>query len=372
MRRVLLGLLLIGCVKKERVVLDPTLPDGIGITAMEPAAQIEDGASSQDPTIRGLALGWKLRSVPSGELTRWVMQGTYDPDVWVQRQVTTSLLQRLDEPVVREMLGDYLKRGASDPYVRGHVAMALGDAGYAEADGVMGAWRGQDEWKVPPLALAALVRGETDALAALDASLRSAPLRDDDVFFVALGQSNIASLAPAAEAASALAEDLTVVRLSFARGLLGDAEGGAGWKLALRHPDQVVQQDAVSLLLALDPSDRDAWVAMAGKARDPGVREAAKLIGKPSGDRLTKALASEDVFVRLIAGELLLEVPAADASSATAAALMDDTPEVRRAGLRSVAAHRLTSHKSAATALLRDPREEVRVAAAGALLVLGE
>lgn len=370
MKRLLLALLLVGCAKKERFVLDPTLPDGIGIEAMEPAAQLEEGAASPEPTVRGIALGWKLRSVPSSELVRWVMQGTYDPDVWVQRQVAGALLSRLDEPTVREMLKDYLTRSASDPYVRAHVAMALGDAGYSEADAIMGTWRSEEDWRVPPLALAALVRGETDALAALDASLRSAPLRDDDVFFVALGRSNISSLAGAAADASLLAEQLTVVRLSFARGLLGDADGGAEWKSALKSPDAVVQQDAVALLLSLPQAERGSWVALATKARDPAVRDAAKLIARPSGERLAKALSHQDTFVRVVASELLLEIPASEAGVATAVALRDDVPEVRRAALRSVAEHKLEDQAASARALLRDPRVEVRVAAAGALMVL--
>jgi hypothetical protein len=365
-----LALLLAGCARKDKVSLDPTLPDGKAVAVGTPDEVLDEAASASDPTLRGIALYWRLVGVDAAELTRWVMQGTYDPEVWVQRQVADALLQRLDVSQVREMLGDYVGRAAGDPYVRGRVARGLAAASLPEASAIEGTWRRVETWKGAPLALAALQIGDAEAITVIGAALRSAEVRDDDEFFAAVGQSGMPDLAEAAAAGAALAEDATAVRLSLLRGLLGDGPGAKVWRDALRDADGRVQQDAVGLLLPLPPELRAQWAAEAKRASDKAAKEMAALFASPSGDRLVKAAKHDSAVVRRLVQVLARELTGAEAAPVVALGLRDDDHDVRRGALRIAALLGVTSERATIEALARDPRREVRVAAAGALLVL--
>ncbi len=363
--------MLAACGSARGLAPEVALPDGDAIVVADPSTQLEEAAGDPSPSIRALALRYKVATAPPEQLTRWAMQGGYDPDVYVQRAVIDALVRRLSEPAVRGQLTDYIGRASADPYARGFAARSLLAAGDADAaSGLLGAWRDQSPFRSAPLALAAALLGEDDARSALHMVLATGELRDDDEFFVALGLSGEADLEAPAEAGRAVAEEELATRLDFALALMGNSTGEAGWRAALKDPDPRVGQDALELVLALPADLRASWGARARVAKDKGVKQAAAVIARPTLELLMRATRSEDPFVRVVAARLTADLEPDLATSVLAALLRDEDLEVRRLALDSTGRLALSSLKPYVAELLRDPREDVRIAAAGVWTVL--
>lgn len=364
----MLALGLSACAAKRQAELDTPFSDAVTIEAAAPEQVLEAGVASEDPAVRGRALAWRVRAAPSAELGRWVMQGSYDPDPWVQSLVVEAMLTRLHEPVVREALLGLCTRGATDPLVRAEAArrwLAQGDPAALEA--LKTGWELGPLSRVGPLALVALRLGVTEAQAGVEAALRRGALGEQVGLLVWAAQGADPGVVAAFEEGAARAEESTALRYAFALGVAGLSAGGAPWTAALRDPDADLQRDALELVTALPAPERVTWARRASQAADPGVREAAAVLARPGADHLGRALRSSDDFVREIASGALSELAVEAATPLLRVALVDEASVVR---LRAAeAAGRLGARgvEGQLAALLTDEREEVRVAAAGAL-----
>lgn len=371
---VVLGALSGGCAGSRGLPVDTTLPDG-EILEVQPAQEaLEAFAADPDPGTRGRALAAIVRHATGDERTRWLMQGTYDPDPWVQRAVVTTLLDTLDAPDSRAALQEYVLRGSADPYVRAQAAHRLLDAGLSEGlEDLRTAWQGREGWRAAPLALVALRMGEEAAFLPLSLALSQADVRDDASFIVALGRYGPNTLvAPLTQGANWAEEELAT-RLAFARGLLGDPSGEALWQARLASDDGFVRRDAFDLVLAMPTDARSGLAASARRAigrTDAPLATLAALVAKPTAGTLKSALRAEDPYVLLGTLRLLQEQPPLRDPLWVATLLLDEVPAVRVAAAETAGVMGAVALRGALEALAVDDRSTVRVAAYAALLRL--
>jgi hypothetical protein len=356
--------LAMACAGARVAPLDPSLPDGEVTALLEPRAALEAAVTVDDPVQRGLALAGMVRASSPEELPRWAMQGSYDPDAWVQGKVATALVERAGEPAARVVLQDIVSRVSADPYVRVAVWRAVEGLDLKEA---VGDWRRQPAYRAAPMALLAMHAGEPGAGEVLAAALATGEVRDDAVFLAAVGSSGRADLVPSLTVGATRLEDEMAGPYAFVAALLGDGAGLRAWTAAAKDGDGLAQQDAVELLLGLAGEERRAWAAKlsAGKVAAGGL----KLIRAPSGRALAKAAAGPDPWLQGLALRLLDQVPADERAVVVAAALRSSDDAVRAAACEAAATWRLSSVKAEIDAMRVDERPAVRVAAAAAASV---
>lgn len=359
---------LAGCGARNKAAVDTSLPDGTPIVARTPAELLDEAVGSDDPAVRAVALGARVASAAGGDpLARWAIQGSYDPDPWVQRAVVRALAARLAEPAAVDLLSEYTTRASGDPYVRLEAGTALRDAGHKDAlQPLVGAWTRQPAWRAAPLALLATWAGDGEAPAMLTAAVASGEVRDDRSFVVALGRSGLVDLDPALAQASERLEELGP-RFAFARALLGADAGLAAWAAAQRS-EFASARDTVELLLELPPAERAAWTKRVVVIDDPSARTALSLVRHPSADRLRHALADESPWIRHLAVELAALLDANHAEPVATAALADDFDEVQVGAAALAGQFDLESLRPALTAMLVDDHLVLRTAAAAALV----
>lgn len=359
---------LAGCSARNKGAVDTTLPDGTPLAVRTPAELLDDAAGSDDPAVRAVAMGARVASAASGDaLARWSVQGSHDPDPWVQRAVAQALAARLAEPSAVELLSEYVTRASADPYVRLEAGAALREAGHQDAlQPLVGAWTRQPAWRAAPLALLATWAGDGDAPAMLVAAVASGEVRDDRSFVVALGTSGLMALDPALGEASERLEELAP-RFAFARALLGANTGLAAWAAAQRS-EFASARDTVDLLLELPPAERAAWTRRVVVIDDPTAGTALALVRRPSPDRVRHAMGDGDPWIRHLAVHLASLLDASHAEPVATAGLADDFDEVRVGSAALAGRFDLESLRPVLTAMLVDDHLVVRTAAAGALL----
>jgi HEAT repeat protein len=359
---------LAGCGARNKGLVDTTLPDGTPLAAKTPAELLDDAVGSADPAVRALALSARVASAAGGDaLARWVIQGSHDPDPWVQRAVARALARRLAEPAAVELLGEYVSRASGDPYVRLEAGEALRNAGHQDVlQPLVGSWTRQPAWRAAPLALLATWAGDGDAPAMLTAAVASGEVRDDRSFVVALGRSGLLELDPALAEASERLEELAP-RFAFARVLLGADAGVAAWAAAQRS-EFASARDTIELLLELPPSERAAWAKRVVVIDDPAARAALGMVRHPSADRLRRAMSDESPWVRHLAVELGALLDAGHAEPLATVGLGDDFDEVQVGAAALAGQFDLESLRPTLVAMLVDDHLVLRTAAAGALL----
>lgn len=355
----------VGCAGGRNAPLDASLPDGAVAELVAPRTALEAAATVDDPVQRGLALAGMVRASSADELPRWAMQGSYDPDAWVQAKVASALIERAAEPAARVVLQDIVSRVSADPYVRVAVWRAVEGLDLKEA---VGDWRRQPAYRAAPMALLALHAGEPGAGEILGAALATGEVRDDAVFLAAVGASGRTDLVPSLTVGATRLEDEMAGPYAFVAALLGDGAGLRAWAAAAKDGDSLAQQDAVELLLGLTGEARQTWAGRlsAGKAAIGGL----KLIRAPSGRALMKAAAGEDAWLQGLALRLLDQVPADERGPVVAAALRSTDDAVRAAACEAAATWRVEAVKAEIDALRVDERPAVRVAAAAARAVM--
>lgn len=363
---VLLVSLLGGCAARRKA-LDDSLSDGAPVEVLPAWDALDRFAADPDPSVRARALGSAVAYAPAAQVPRWIMQGSYDPDAWVQGAVVEAMMLRDGEPEVHELLLGFVARGSADPYLRAVVAVRLGSA---TPMSVRGAWGRQPLWRATPLALASWVAGDQPALDVLLAGLREGELRAEPAFLASLVLAEPPGAVEALAAGAARGEEMAPPLL-LAGMLLGDADARVAWQHALADDPAWVGQQALEVALHL-PAERRVTVADAvAKAGDRGVREVADLLRRPNAKGMVRAAGDDDPWVRGMVGALAREIPAEEAAPVAAILIGDATALVRAEGARLVGHHRIRSLGDGVEALAADEAALVRAAAAGALAALG-
>lgn len=338
---------------------------------------MEGAASGLEPTPRARALGLLVARSPSPAGGPWGPRALWDPSPWVQRAGVLALGQRLPETESAALLEGFVARGDVDPYVRSKAAMLLGTD--AAATLVSAAWRSEHEaWRVAPLALAAAVLGDPDAVGALGDALAAGEIGLEVDFLRDVGQSGLTDLLPALRASAAHVEEELALPVAAAQLALGDAAGEQALRKALADPDEELRLEALDYVSRLD---HEAAEALLRKARAHGpdlVRWYADLaLASRHGDALElldTAILEADPEIRALAVRFAAEAYARALGSKRTAkgvrkvlhhALGDPDPSVRVAALRAMSELGLDGEDALVDANLRHGQEAVRIEAAG-------
>ncbi len=339
-----------GCAARRAAALDASLPDDPVVAVPAPSDVLEAGAADEDPVVRAIALGALVLRTDGDARVRWLVQGSYDADPYVQRAVARAALKRSSDPTVLGLLLEFVGRGSADPYVRLEVGRALG-LGTSEApwpSTLAAAWQRQPPWRAGPLALIAVLAGHDEARGALETALASGEVRDDAAFVTALGEVGDAALASALARGAQRFEEEVSLPFAWARARMGDAEGRVTWRRAAGGADVYAALDAIALVMELPGSDR----AAATRGVTPRSAEAraalAAVVGGGEAGPLVRALRGGDAGARTLALEVLA-----------------------RDGLRDPSPRAVEAVRAAVVDALRAEEEGVRVAACGALLAAG-
>ncbi len=355
-----------GCAARLTDAVDTTLPDLNPLPPRTAVELVEEAATDPDPAVRGVALS-ALVGTARADLPRWVMQGSYDPEPWVQRAVVRELIRRLAEPEVVEHAVEYVLRASGDPYVRVEVAAALLGAGHGDRLGpLVGAWRGQPAWRAAPLALLAAWAGDPSARGAMAAAVATSDVRDDRSFVVAMGRTGWTELEPALGQAVERLPELSL-RFSFTAALLGSTGGAEAWARAQRT-EFSAPREAIELVMLLPPEERARWLRSVATLGDASVKAARSIVGRPAPDRLRRALRTGDPWLRHVAVTIAGELAKDQATEIIAAGLVDDFDEVRVGAAALAGRFDAEAARPQLTVMLVEDHRIVRVAAAGALL----
>ena len=387
MRGLLLVLALAGCVRGGVSEVDPTLPDNVRrVERRAPSEVLALGAADDDPVARARALELLIRLSDEPAGGAWARRALFDPEPWVQRKAVVALAERTDEPETRELLRDWVVRssGVTDPYVRCAGALALyraGERGLSEP--LRALWVEETEaWRAAPLQLAAVVYGDTSAFEPLSSSISRGDLALEIDFVLEVGQTGAAALLPAFQEGQEWVEEELSLPYAVARAGLGDAQGFAVLRQALTDPDEQRRLESLDYISRLEGSDsvallrrarttgglagRYAELALAARGeapiavfesaiRDPdrAVRVLAVRFVADAGERL------ESRKVRRLADRILRQ------------GLEDSDPVVRLGTLRSLGRLGLGASQAFVQRDLTDEYVNIRVEAAGALLLQG-
>lgn len=359
---------------------DPTLPEEEPELPAEvrPLDVLVDAASDLDPTPRARALRLLVEHAEDPGGGEWAARALLDPSPWVQRAGVEGLVARLPEPESAARLEGYVARQGADPYVRGLAARHLGTA--TARDAMARAWRAaRRSWERAPLALAAAVLGDAEAVEPLGRALASGELGLETSFVAAVGASGLTALLPALAAAGEAVEDELVLPLAGARLALGDPDAEPIFRRALADADVERGLEAVDVLAALD---HEAAVGLLRRARQAGsepVRRYAELVSAaregevgPIGRAATDADPELRGLAMRFAAEAVRRAPAdrrvaREARRVVELGLADELPTVRLAALDAATVVDLDVESALLEANLRHPVAAIRLGAAGAL-----
>ncbi len=361
-------------------------PDSFGVDLPEaedaretaaPADILTEAANGDDPGLRARAIRDLVATDPVPAGGAWGARGLYDPDGWVERAAVGALAQRLDEPETVNLLVGWLSWADGDPHARASAGLQLVDAGVGR-DAVVAAWRAEAGWRAVPLALAAAVAGDADALASLATALRTGLIPLEPDFLRELGERPLPGLADAARAGADRVEE--PIRLTYAgtRLALGDTSADGELRRALDDTESAALEalDAVAMV----PGPLADNVIRRARTTGPDlVRGYADLLDVArtgvGSDAFARAAASDDRELRAMAVRLLPAAAQASAAGrrgrwidrALAAALADPDPTVRAGGVRAAVELERRDLRELVAPLLGDPNRTVRVEAAGAI-----
>ncbi len=359
-------------------LVDPSLPEQLEpVEAKTPEAVLEDAAGQLDPSARAKALALLIEQLGPA----WDARGLGDPSPWVQRAAVSALIARGDAPA-QEALARFVGDPSRDRIVRSLAAVWL--PGEPAAAAIGGAWReAVQPWDRAPLALAALVNGDQEARAGLDAALQTGELPLDVELILEIGHTGDTELLPALAIAQTQVEPELRLAIAAARLLLGDATAEQPFRKALAAPNVEARLEALD---TLSDVDRPATVSLLSRARAEGpelVTWYAELsLAARSGtdpDLFLRAARDADREVRQLAvrasraaavGGTANKKVAKAAHRVVLERLADPDLSVR---LEAVAAARQLSLAEAeplVSRLLSDGSQMLRIEAAGTLLAL--
>jgi len=359
-----------------------------------PRAVLVPAAGSLDVSQRMRALELLVLHAPEDELSGFGLRGLYDPSSYVRRRVTEALAQRLPSPAALQLLEQLVLRQDVDAYTRGMAGFSLGLAGHSSTMDALGAaWRAESApWDRAPLALAAATMGDTEASAALSASLVEGAFPLETDFFLALGQSGLPELVPALLEARGLVEEELVLPIGVALLGLGAPGGEAIFREALGAELEELRLEALDYLILLEGPEVDGLLRKARAGGPELVRTYSDLILVGRGeaplsvaidatevrDREQRCL-SLDAIGRHLASAPTGSVPRRKERSAreiSFQSLLHPEPAVRLCAARSLGLMARPEDRAVLEAELTSLSDEAsaqaqQVELAGALLALG-
>jgi len=358
--------------------VDEPVPDS-------PTGVLAEGAEALDVTIRQLSLGQLVRFSEDPGGGDWAGRALHDPSPYVRRRAVEALGSRLPEELSRIRLQEVVGRADIDAYTRGQAARLLASAeDHSTLPVVQEALASsQEDWERAPLAFAALVLGDDDALEGLDEALRRGDFPMEVDFFLDLGLSGRAELAePLAAATERLEEDLLLpAAVSLIR--LGHDRGSRLVREALGAEDPEIRLQALDFLADLEGDEATALIERARASGPPPVSSYAELVAFARGEgspRLAlEQAASIDREDRQQAvwamGRHLLAAPetrhASDLRRALRRALGDVELVVVHEAIEALAVAGRPGDVPALEELLQQELLGVRVAVAAAILEIG-
>jgi HEAT repeat protein len=354
---------------------------------------LEAGASSLDVSLRMRSLELICLHVPGPELESFAQRALYDPSPYIRRTVVNTLARRLPEPEATSLLVAVAQRADVDAYTRGRAGFLLAGAGVLDAhESLASAWRQADSsWERAPLALAALVGGDAEAEAALAEALKDGSMPLETEFFVALGQTGHAGLAPALEEARELLEEELQLPVAVALLGLGVAQGEAEFRATFADGDVLFQLEAVDYLAQLEGPRADALLRKARSSDQDIVRTYAELVLVGRGEQpLGRAVEAADVrdreqqclaldamaqHVRVVSAERVSRRQSRAARELALEALSAPEPAVRSCAARAMGSLGTPADRAQLSALIGElsdeaPAEAQRLELAAALLDL--
>lgn len=338
-------------------------------------------AGDLDPTPRARALRLLVEHTDEPAGGAWSHRALLDPSPWVQRAGVEGLVARLPEAESRARLESYVAREGADPYVRGLAARSLGPGSQAARDAMSSGWRAaRRAWVRAPLALAAAVLGDAEAVEPLARALASGELGLEPDFLPAVGASGLTALIPALVEATEAVEDELVLPLAGARLALGDADAEPLFRRALADADVERGLEAIDVLARLEADRAEALLRRARQGGAEPVRRYAELAlaaREGDGGPLIRASVDPDPELRALAARFAAEAARRhpddrrvrrDARRVVELGLADELPNVRLAALDAAVAVGLDLEPERLEENLRHPVEAIRIGAAGALL----
>ena len=354
---------------------------------------LDAAAGSLDVSLRLRALELLCVYAPAAELAPYAQRGLYDPSPYVRRAVVNALARRLPEPAARDLLLELLERADVDAYTRGRAGFLLAQAGIDAAREPMSqAWRDAgSSWDLAPLALAALMAGDDDAEAALIEALKDGSMPLETEFFVALGQTGRAGLAPALGEARELLEEELLLPVAVALLELGLAEGEAEFRSTFADGDVLFQLEAIDYLAQLEgpraqallrkarSSDQDivrtyAELVLVGRGEQPLAR-AVEAAGVRDREQQCLALDAMAEHMQTVPAEQVPRRQARAARDVALEALLSPEPVVRSCAARALGGLGTPADRADISAMIGElsdeaPAEAQRLELAAALLAI--
>lgn len=372
--------LLIGCPAHRDDAFGDDLVDKVrAVAPKEPRAILEAAAADTDPTPRAEAIGWLIRVDPADG--PWIARGLADPDPWVQRHAVDALAARLPDEPARDALRRFALRDDSvaDPFVRARAARLSSVGAPVDAalrDGMAAACATATSWSRLPVCLAAAELGDPAAIEPMSRALADGDLPLELDFVSDLGNSGVIALLPALATGAAHAEEELALPLAAARAGLGDPEGEASVRRALGDPDEDTRLEGLDAVIGLADPVGTRLLKSTSTRGSPVVRayvDVALAARRGGGDAIERAMASDQREIRLLgvqfAGDDAGRRGDKIARAVAERGLIDEDPEVRAKSLALVGHTGAPVDEKLLRAALSDDYLDVRIAAAGALVV---
>ena len=383
MRILLIALLTAGCARRATTSSEPTLDEvQATVDAQPPEKILLDATMVDDPSPRSRALALLLTTTDPERVATYAAIALADADAWVQDSGVRMLAERIDAPEVVTTLEAYVRRPDAPATTRGLAAELLVGHSDAIAQPLSEAWQAAEEpWDVAPLAFAAALHGDEEAVDALSAALATGELQLDVAFLDRVGRSGLAVLEALRTGQDRVEEELLLPYAS-ARLHLGDNGGEQAFRRTLSDDRALRRMEAVDYLLELD---HPASAGLLRRARSVGPEVVTwyadlALIEKNAGSStiLEEAYARDEREVRLAAVNVASRLLAEDshrkltkaARRVVETATRDLASEVRAAAF--AAAGSVADLEIAFEEGVRDEVLSVRIEAAGAWLRQGE
>jgi HEAT repeat protein len=305
----------------------------------------------------------------------------------VQRKAVEALAALLPQPEAVAALAAFVARDDTEPYVRGAAAFRLARLGDRSTSQVLSeAWRAERQpWRIAPLALAAALMGDTEALSPLSAALARGDVALETEFLSDLGDSGLTELVPSLREGASWVEPEMMLPFAAAQVALGDPSGEALFRRALADPEEEVQLEALDYLSRMNDPTALALLRKASTEESDLVRSYAVLAlagrGEAPAERFERAMVDTDREIRLLAVRFAVEAAREPMSSharraeraarrVVRLALADPDLQVRTEALRAVASLGLHSEQASLAVAQVDDDLSIRIEAAGASLLL--
>lgn len=365
-----LGVWVGGCPRRRFPPVDPDLPDGEPPEEGGPRDVLEALSTHPVPEARAHALAALVRGHPASSALRWITQGLYDPDPWVQGRVALALLDRADA-LGSSQLEEAFTRRATDATAVGAAMHAMLDLGHQPSSGVLrSVWGEQRPWDAAPRALVAWRAGIPEAGRVVAAGLGSGLVRWDPSFTARVAaHGDRAWAADVRRGWQQVEETEGACRTVLAA--WGQAASLRWWRAQVRALDPLAAQEVVDPWFALPVSLADDLWPEVGRARTVGVRRAVAAARRPRLSTLRRALDPELSYPGQVVWRALAPLSGAERRAAVALGLGHPDARVQEEAAVAVQRWRLSGLEALLEPSAAHRLASVRAAVAGARWISG-